>query len=94
MRKPGKLPAETLQESYDLEYGTDAVDIHIDAIDRGENVIIIDDLLATGGTMAATCKLVEGLGGKIVEVATLVELTFLNGREKISDHPYFTILSI
>lgn len=94
VRKPGKLPAETLSETYELEYGTDSVEIHTDAISKGENVVVIDDLLATGGTLAATCTLVERLEGRIVEVATLIELAFLKGREKIKGFPYFTILSV
>ena len=94
VRKPGKLPAETISETYELEYGTDSVEIHTDAISKGENVVVIDDLLATGGTLAATCTLVERLEGRIVEVATLIELAFLKGREKIKGYPYFTILSV
>lgn len=92
VRKPGKLPAETLREEYELEYGTDAVEIHRDAIGRGQKVLVIDDLLATGGTLAATCRLVKALGGDIVEVATLIELTFLHGREKLGGLPYYTVM--
>ena len=75
-RKPGKLPAETISESYTLEYGTNTVEIHTDAIAKGQKVLIIDDLLATGGTAKATCKLVERLGGDIVGLAFIVELLF------------------
>jgi adenine phosphoribosyltransferase len=87
VRKPGKLPAPTLEESYDLEYGTDRVAIHRDAISSGENVLMVDDLLATGGTMAAACRMVEKLGGNIVGVAFLVELDFLRGRDKLAKYP-------
>ena len=92
VRKPKKLPAETISESYELEYGTDSIEIHKDAIAKGDKVLIIDDLLATGGTLGATCKLVEKLGGDIVEVATLIELTFLDGRKKLDKYKYHTIL--
>lgn len=79
VRKPGKLPAETLKEKYELEYGTDALEIHLDAISDGENVLIVDDLIATGGTIKAVAKMIEKLGGKIVEMAFLIDLTFLHG---------------
>lgn len=92
VRKPGKLPAETIREEYELEYGTDAVEIHRDAIQPGQKVLVFDDLLATGGTLAATCRLVQALGGEIVEVATLIELTFLGGRAKLGNLPYFTVM--
>jgi len=94
VRKPGKLPAATIREEYALEYGTDALEIHKDAIARGQKVLVIDDLLATGGTLAATCRLVRALGGEIVEVATLIELTFLGGRAKLGDLPYYTIMQV
>ncbi len=83
VRKEGKLPAETLSYSYGLEYGTATVEIHTDAIERGENVIIVDDLLATGGTALATCKLVEDLGGNVSAFSFLIELDNLGGRRKI-----------
>ena len=92
VRKPGKLPAETISEEYKLEYGTDGVEIHRDAIEKGESVIIVDDLLATGGTMAATAKLVEKLGGKIIEIAVIIELEFLNGRKKLKNLPIFSLI--
>jgi len=85
IRKPGKLPAETRCCTYELEYGTDTIEIHADAIMPGDRVLMVDDLLATGGTMAAACKLVRGLGGQIAGVAFLVELAFLNGAEKLKD---------
>ena len=83
IRKPGKLPYKTLNESYDLEYGTDTLEIHVDGIEEGEKVLIHDDVLATGGTAFATTKLVENLGGIIVQCNFLIELSFLNGRERI-----------
>ncbi len=82
-RKQGKLPAETVRAEYELEYGTDAIEMHRDAISKGQRVLIVDDLLATGGTAAAAVKLVEELGGELVGVAFLIDLTFLNGREKL-----------
>ncbi len=91
-RKPGKLPAETVSESYDLEYGQATLEIHKDAITSGTNVLIIDDLLATGGTLEATCKLVERLGGKVTEIWVLMELAFLKGRDKISRYPFFSLI--
>lgn len=81
IRKPGKLPAETLTYEYDLEYGSDSLQIHKDAIKPGQRVAILDDLLATGGTVAATTKLIEELGGEVVSVNFLIELTGLKGRE-------------
>jgi adenine phosphoribosyltransferase len=86
VRKPGKLPAKTIREEYQLEYGTDAIEIHQDAIQTGQKVLIIDDLLATGGTVAATTRLVERMGGDIVGIGFLIELDFLNGRDKISQY--------
>ena len=92
IRKPGKLPAETLRQEYALEYGTDAVEIHKDGIRKGEKVLMIDDLLATGGTMAASCDLVRQLGGRIVEVAFLIELDFLHGRDKLKEYEVFSLI--
>jgi adenine phosphoribosyltransferase len=83
IRKPGKLPAETVSEEYELEYGTDKIEIHRDAIDIGDKVLLVDDLIATGGTCAAAGKLIERLGGNVVECAFIVELPELKGREKI-----------
>lgn len=85
IRKPGKLPAETISQSYELEYGTDSIEIHADAIGRGQKVLMVDDLLATGGTMAAACRLVGRLGGQIVGAAFVVELSFLRGRACLDD---------
>ena len=86
-RKPGKLPAPALRQSYELEYGSDALEIHEDAIEPGQRVLIVDDLLATGGTAGATRDLVRRAGGDIVGIAFLVELTFLNGRERLGETP-------
>ncbi|MBI3736336.1 adenine phosphoribosyltransferase [Candidatus Sumerlaeota bacterium] len=91
-RKPGKLPHKSISESYDLEYGSNTLEIHEDAIAPGENVVILDDLLATGGTLAATCRLVERLGGKITAVGTLIELSFLGGRGKLGGWPYYSFI--
>ncbi len=92
VRKPGKLPYETASMTYDLEYGTDTLEIHKDAVKAGDNVLMMDDLLATGGTMAASCKLVESLGGKIMGCAFLIELGFLNGKEKLSGYDIFSLI--
>ena len=83
IRKPGKLPSETIQENYELEYGTDTLCMHGDAVVSGQNVLIVDDLIATGGTVAACCRMVERLGGRIVGCAFLVELSFLKGRDAL-----------
>lgn len=83
IRKPGKLPAKTISESYELEYGTNTLEIHEDGIEPGQRVLVIDDLLATGGSARAAINLVERLGGKIIGVAFLIELDFLHGREKL-----------
>ena len=92
-RKPGKLPAEIESESYELEYGTDKIEMHKDAINKGDRVLLHDDLLATGGTAAATAKLIEKLGGEVVQVSFVMELTFLNGREKLKTYPVTSIIS-
>jgi len=96
IRKPGKLPAETISESYALEYGTDAVEIHADAIRDGQKVLMVDDLLATGGTMEAACKLVRKLGGQIVGAAFVIELSFLPGRAKLDalNVPVHTLIDV
>ncbi len=87
VRKPGKLPGKTKKISYELEYGSDTLEIHEDAIKPGYNVLMVDDLLATGGTMEACCKLVQELGGNIHGITVLIELAFLQGREKLSQYP-------
>ncbi len=92
VRKPGKLPWKTRSVSYELEYGKDTLCIHEDALDGKRNVLIFDDLLATGGTAAAVAQLVTGLGAKIAEIGFVVELTFLNGREKIKDYDIFSLV--
>jgi adenine phosphoribosyltransferase len=92
VRKPKKLPAKVVNVSYSLEYGTDSLEIHEDAIKQGDRVIICDDLLATGGTAAATAKLVGQLGGKVEGLAFAVELTFLNGRTKLPGFDVFSLL--
>ncbi len=92
VRKPGKLPAETLRHEYSLEYGADALEMHQDAIQPGQRVLIVDDLLATGGTMKATIAMVEKLGGIVVGLAFLIELEYLNGRELLKDYPIFSLL--
>ena len=86
IRKPGKLPAETESMEYELEYGTDKIEIHKDAIDPGDKVLLHDDLLATGGTAEAACKLIEKLGGEVVQVSFIVELSFLKGREHLQNY--------
>lgn len=93
VRKPKKLPYQTISASYALEYGTDSLEMHIDAIQPGDRVLIHDDVLATGGTAEAVCKLVEQLGGEIVQVNFLMELTFLNGRNKISGKEIFAAVT-
>jgi adenine phosphoribosyltransferase len=92
VRKPGKLPYETHSASYDLEYGKDTFEIHIDAVAPKSRVIIADDLIATGGTAAATAELVSKLGATVVECAFVIELSFLNGREKLKPHGVFSVL--
>ncbi|HCV43410.1 MAG TPA: adenine phosphoribosyltransferase [Bacteroidetes bacterium] len=92
IRKPGKLPAATLKQEYALEYGTDAVEIHKDAISAGERILLHDDLLATGGTIGAACQLVEKLGGKIVGVSFLIELTFLQARKRLGQYDIFSLI--
>jgi len=92
VRKPGKLPAETLKVRYDLEYGSDSLEIHKDAIQPGQRVIIVDDLLATGGTMLATTSLVKQLGGEIVGITVAIELDFLKGREKFPNMDVFSLI--
>jgi adenine phosphoribosyltransferase len=91
-RKLGKLPFETIEESYELEYGRTSHQIHTDSVQPGERVVIIDDLLATGGTLRATANMVERLRGTIVEIAVVVELSFLNGREKLKNHNFYSML--
>ena len=93
VRKPGKLPSTTIRATYDLEYGSDTLEIHDDAVGRGQRVLIVDDLLATGGTARATCELVSTLGGDVVALAFLIELVGLNGREKLAGQTLHTVLN-
>lgn len=92
IRKPGKLPAKTFREEYELEYGHDAIEIHADAINPGDEVLIHDDLLATGGTAAAACRLVERAGGRVAGLAFLIELSFLSGRKRLDKYDLFSII--
>jgi adenine phosphoribosyltransferase len=92
MRKPKKLPAPTERVEYDLEYGTDSVEVHRDAIEPGQNVLIVDDVLATGGTAAAAAKLVEKLGGRVAGLSFVIELDALNGRAKLPGYDVQTLL--
>jgi adenine phosphoribosyltransferase len=92
VRKLGKLPAETVKASYDLEYGEDTLEIHRDAIQKGQRVLVVDDLLATGGTAAAVIQLIRQLGGEVVGVVFLVELEFLNGRKKLDGYDVYSLL--
>jgi adenine phosphoribosyltransferase len=92
IRKPGKLPCKKLSLTYDLEYGTDTLEIHADAIKPGQRVLLLDDLLATGGTMRACCDLVEKLGGEIMGVSILIELVGLEGRKKLQKWPLHCVM--
>ncbi len=92
VRKPNKLPAKTVRETYQLEYGTDSLEVHADAIQPGQNVLVVDDLLATGGTAAAVGRLVEKLGGKVAGFGFVVELDFLKGRDKLPGYDVFSLL--
>ncbi len=92
VRKKGKLPCETISESYDLEYGTAEIEMHTDAIQPGQRVVLVDDLMATGGTMEAAIRLVERLGGEVVKVIFLMELAGLNGREKLADYDVESVI--
>ena len=92
VRKPGKLPWAVEQESYSLEYGQDTLQIHKDAVKKGQKVLIVDDLLATGGTLQATCRLVEKLGGKVAGILVLIELSFLKGKDKLSNYDFFSLI--
>lgn len=92
VRKPGKLPARTIQQSYDLEYGSDTLEMHHDAVGSGQRILIVDDLLATGGTARAAVDLVQGAGGDVVSLAFVIELQFLKGRDKLDGIPTFAAL--
>ena len=92
VRKAGKLPGKTIRQDYDLEYGTDALEVHADAIRKGDKVLVHDDVLATGGTANATCRLIEKMGGEIVQCNFLLELDFLKGRDKLLDYDVKSLL--
>jgi adenine phosphoribosyltransferase len=93
VRKPGKLPWETASEAYELEYGTDELEVHLDAIAPGEKVLVVDDVIATGGTALAAARLVEGLGGQVVGLAFLIELAFLGGADRLGELPHVSLLT-
>jgi adenine phosphoribosyltransferase len=93
IRKPGKLPAETISAAYSLEYGTDRIEMHADAVTSGTKVLLVDDLLATGGTMKAACELVERAGGEVIETSFLIELLSLNGRDKLREYNVFSMIT-
>ena len=93
VRKKGKLPYETESYTYDLEYGTDTLEVHVDAIKKGKNVLLVDDLLATGGTMNAACSLIEKVGGIISGISFLIELDGLDGRAKLGNHKISTVIT-
>lgn len=92
IRKPNKLPAEKISATYELEYGTDKIEIHKDAIEKGDKVLLHDDLLATGGTMEAAIKLIEELGGEVVQISFIIELCFLNGKDKLKNYDVVSLI--
>lgn len=94
VRKPGKLPHDTVMETYELEYGTDSLEAHEDAIAFGEAAYVVDDVLATGGTALATCRLVENLGGRVLGAGFVVELGFLNGRAKLANYDVYSLVTL
>lgn len=93
IRKPNKLPFKTIREDYKLEYGTDGLEIHTDAIAPGDKVLLVDDLLATGGTALASARLIERLGGDLISIAFVIELGFLNGRSKLQNYEIFSLIN-
>lgn len=92
VRKPGKLPADTISESYELEYGTNTLEMHEDAIEPGQRVLVVDDLLATGGSARATVNLIERLGGQVIGIAFMIELDFLHGRDKLEGYEVVSLI--
>ena len=92
LRKPGKLPYDTVSEAYDLEYGEETLELHVDAFSPGDRVLIVDDVLATGGTAKAACNLVEQAGGKVAGLAFVIELEFLNGSERLNGYDYTSLI--
>ena len=93
IRKKGKLPGDTVDHEYDLEYGTDTIEIQADAVEKGQRVVILDDLLATGGTMAASIELFTMVGAEVAGTACIIELTFLDGRSKLNDVPFDSLIA-
>ena len=93
VRKPGKLPAQTIAQEYELEYGADKLEIHADAVKKGQRILLVDDLLATGGTMQACCRMIEQLQGEVIGISFLVELAFLGGRAKLRGYDIHSIIS-
>ena len=93
LRKPGRLPYDVQSVSYDLEYGSESLEVHVDALGSGDRVLVVDDVLATGGTAAASCELIEKLGARVAACAFVVELNFLNGRGKLARYPVHSLLS-
>ena len=94
IRKPGKLPAETFSQKYELEYGADALEMHKDAVEPGEKIVVIDDLIATGGTVKAACKLIENAGGEVAGIGFMIELCFLKGIDKLKKYNIYSMLKI
>jgi adenine phosphoribosyltransferase len=92
IRKPGKLPYKSVSQSYDLEYGADRIEIHSDAIEKGQRVLLVDDVLATGGTLDASVKLVQGLGGRVAACCVVIELLFLSGRKRLAEVPVHSLV--
>jgi adenine phosphoribosyltransferase len=92
LRKPGKLPYKKVAQSFNLEYGTDSLEIHEDAVEKGERVLVLDDLLATGGTAEASVRLARKMGANVVEAGFVIELTFLSGRDKLTDVPVYSMI--
>jgi adenine phosphoribosyltransferase len=93
VRKKGKLPFQTIREDYALEYGVDSLEMHIDSAGRNDRVAIVDDLLATGGTLLATCRLIERLGGSVAGIGVLIELSFLKGRERLASYDVLSLIN-
>lgn len=93
LRKPGKLPAEVFKQTYELEYGTDTIEIHKDAISKGDRILLHDDLLATGGTAKAACELIEKIGGNVIQTLFIIELAFLNGRDKLNNYKVDSLIN-
>lgn len=93
IRKAGKLPYKTRRETYELEYGSDTIELHEDAVARGQRVVLVDDVIATGGTLAASTRLLQQLGAEVVEVACVIELTFLHGRDKLGPMPFHSLIT-